>query len=298
MFEFDRDGQAGILRIGHSLRRTPQLIQAEVDWINYLAEGGAGVARALFSGRGSLVEAVDDRQGEQFLVTAFARAPGGHVRQADWTPAFLEAYGQLIGRMHALSRKYTPPHPDCVRYHWDDDANMVVAEFLPREDTVIAGHFEALLASLKALPVDPEGYGMIHQDAHSGNFFLDETGCLTLFDFDDCCFGHYIYDLAMVVFYAIIGRSNMVNATQELLVPFLHGYRRENRLDPAWLKQIPPFLKLREIDLYAVIHRSLGPGPYEDNPWVQRFMSGRRERLLADLPVVDIDFQTFEKNIV
>ena len=111
MYEFTRGGQPGILRIGHSLRRTPQLIQAEVDWINYLAEGGAGVAKALLSARGNLVEAVDDGQGEQFLVTAFARAPGRHTRKADWTPALFERYGQLIGRIHALSHKYTPPHP-------------------------------------------------------------------------------------------------------------------------------------------------------------------------------------------
>jgi len=36
-----------------------------------------------------------------------------------------------------------------------------------------------------------------------------------------------------------------------------HGYRRENTLDSTWLKQIPYFLELREIDRYVVIHRSL-----------------------------------------
>ena len=64
IYEFDwtRDGvvEPGILRIGHSLRRTPALIQAEVDWINYLAEGGAGVAKAWLSAGGNLVEAVED----------------------------------------------------------------------------------------------------------------------------------------------------------------------------------------------------------------------------------------------
>ena len=77
IYEFTRTGEPGILRIGHSLRRSPQLIQAEVDWINYLAQGGAGVAKALFSAQGNLVEAVDDNQGDQFLVTAFAKAPAG-----------------------------------------------------------------------------------------------------------------------------------------------------------------------------------------------------------------------------
>jgi Ser/Thr protein kinase RdoA (MazF antagonist) len=261
-----------------------------VDWINYLAEGGAGVAKAWLSVGGNLVEAMDDGQGGQFLVTAFAKALGKHPGRAEWTPAFFETYGQLIGRIHALSHRYTPPHPDCVRYHWDDEANMSVAEFMPPEDERIAVHFDALLTYLRTLPVNPEGYGMIHQDAHGGNFFVDEAGQITLFDFDDCCYGHYIYDLAMVLFYFIVNRSDMPAAMREFMGPFLHGYYRENQLDPAWLKEIPYFLKLREIDLYAVIHRSMGPGPYEDD-WVRRYMDGRRARLEAGLPFVEFDFQ-------
>lgn len=289
MYEFTRQGEAGILRIGHSLRRSPALIQAEVDWINYLAEGGAGVAKALLSAQGNLVEAVEDGQGGQFLVTAFARAPGGHVRKADWQPAFFKHYGQLVGRMHVLSQHYTPPHPECQRFAWNDDLNASVEEFLPSGDESIAEHFQALMVYLNTLPITPDGYGLIHQDAHTGNLFVDESGNITLFDFDDCCYGHYIYDLAMVIFYAITNEPDMVATLQAFLPPFLAGYRRENHLDSTWMKEIPHFLKLREIDLYAVIHRSMGPGPY-DSPWVQGFMDGRRARLEANLPFVEFDF--------
>jgi len=298
MYEFDwkRGGvaEAGILRIGHSLRRTPALIQAEVDWINFLAEGGAGVAKAWLSERGSLVEAIEDGQGGQFLVTAFAKAQGRHPNKVEWTPAFHETYGQLIGRMHALSQRYTPPHPDCVRYHWDDEVNKSVAKFMPAEDARIATQFDTLLNYLKTLPRDPEGYGLIHQDAHGGNLFVGDAGQITLFDFDDCCYGHYIYDIAMVVFYAITNRADMPAATREFIGPFLSGYARENQLDPAWLKEIPHFLKLREIDLYAVIHRSMGPGPYEDG-WVRHYMESRKVSLDAEKPFVDFDFQSLNR---
>jgi Ser/Thr protein kinase RdoA (MazF antagonist) len=282
--------EASILRIGHSLRRTPQLIQAEVDWINYLAEGGAGVAKALFSRHGNLVEAVDDGQGGQFLVTAFLKAPGWIPRRADRTPAFYERYGRLIGRIHALSRHYTPPHPDCLRFVWNDDVNTEVEEFLPPEDECIAMHFRALMSYLNALPTTPEGYGMIHQDAHLANLFVDESGKITLFDFDDCCYGHYIYDLAMVVFYVITNSDDLAASVRAFLPSFMRGYRSENSLNQAWMKEIPYFLKLREIDLYAMIHRSMGPGPYDD-PWVREFMTDRRERLVANLPYVDFNFE-------
>ncbi|MBN1429321.1 MAG: phosphotransferase [Anaerolineae bacterium] len=293
MFEFTRDGQPGILRLSHSLRRTPALIQAEVDWINDLAAGGAAVAGALFSAGNNLVEAVPDGEGGQFLVTAFARAPGAHAGKDEWIPPMFDRYGQLIGRMHALSKQYTPPHPDCARYHWDDDINMNVEDFLPDGDAEIRQHFHALLARLKTLPRDPDGYGLIHQDAHGGNFFVDQSGRITLFDFDDCCYGHYIYDLAMVVFYALVNREDAPRFASYFFPTFLKGYQRENRLDAAWFKEIPHFLKLREIDLYAMIHRSFGPGPYDDDPWVACYMEGRRERLMANHPFVEVDFTAF-----
>jgi Ser/Thr protein kinase RdoA (MazF antagonist) len=300
MYEFDwtRSGLpvSGILRIGHSLRRSPALIQAEVDWINYLAQGGAGVAQAWLSARGNLVEVVDDGQDGQFLVTAFAKARGKHPGRAELTPAFHESYGQLIGRLHKLSHGYTPPHPDCLRPHWNDEVNIEVEKFLPQEDEHIGEQLHDLITYLESLPVNPEGYGLIHQDAHGGNLFVDEAGQITLFDFDDCCYGHYIYDVAMVLFYYIVNHSDMPAATREFMPPFLHGYRRENRLDPAWLKELPYYLKLREVDLYAVIHRSMGPGPYEDD-WVRRYMEGRKARLDAGLPFVEFDFQTLEDEI-
>ena len=120
IYEFTQNGGSYILRIGHSLHRTPDLIRGEVAWINYLAEGGAGVARAMHSTADQLVEAIDDGQGGQFLTTAFYKAPGNHVWEEGWTPARYTAYGQLLGRIHALSRHYTPADPTLRRYEWND----------------------------------------------------------------------------------------------------------------------------------------------------------------------------------
>jgi amicoumacin kinase len=49
IYRFQRPDGQFILRIGHSSRRSPDLIRGEVDWINYLAAGGALVARAILS---------------------------------------------------------------------------------------------------------------------------------------------------------------------------------------------------------------------------------------------------------
>lgn len=290
MYEFDRPAGAFILRLGHSFRRTPELIHGEVDWLNYLAAGGASVARAVLSQRGELVEQIPDGLGEQFLATAFVRAQGVPPRGAAWNAGLFERWGQLIGRMHALTKEYAPSNPAWRRPEWNSETNMEVMQFLPAEAVEIRGRFQALMAHLESLPRDRDAYGLVHQDAHAENFFVDEAGNITLFDFDDCVYGHFIYDIAMVIFYAVM--SDFERRTPEFCIPFFHGYCGENRLDPAWLMEIPHFLKLREIDMVALIHRSFDVENLTD-PWVARFMDGRMARIARGEPYNPVDFMPF-----
>jgi Ser/Thr protein kinase RdoA (MazF antagonist) len=287
MYEFRLGSQAYILRIGHSLRRSVALIQGEVDWINYLAAGGASVARAILSANQQLVECVDDGQGGQFLATAFVKAPGKPPDDTTWNTALFERYGKLIGRMHALSKGYEPPDPAWRRPEWDDPIMMDADRWI--SGTVPYEKFLQVMQHLDSLPRDRDAYGLVHQDAHGGNFFVDGDGRITLFDFDDCVYGWFIYDIAMVVFYAVMFADDPPAFTRKFMAHFLRGYRRENRLDPAWFKEIPYFLKLREIDLYAVIHRSFDLNNVDD-PWAARFMQDRQLRIDHDVPVVDFNF--------
>ncbi len=48
------------------------------------------------------------------------------------------------------------------------------------------------------------------------------------------------------------------------------------------------FLKLREIDLYIAIHRSLDLDDLD--PWCASYMKNRREKILNDVPYVDMEF--------
>jgi len=294
MYEFYRpqDGEF-ILRIGHSGRRSPEMIAGEVDWINYLARGGANVSRAILSNQGKLVEAVDDGHGEQFLATAFIKARGGPSWKTEWTPEFFEHYGQVIGRIHRLTKDYEPSNPGWRREEWDSPGNLAIAEWLPASDTKILEKFQALMCHFETLPKDRNSYGLIHQDAHGGNFFVHE-GEITLFDFDDCVYSWFIYDIAMVLFYAAMFKDDKGAFTASFMHNFLCGYTRENKLDPQWLTELPYFLKLREIDLYAQIHFSFDVENLTDE-WNIRYMQGRKEHIEAGLPYIDFDWESLVK---
>jgi Ser/Thr protein kinase RdoA (MazF antagonist) len=266
------------------------MIAGEVDWINYLGRGGAHVARAIFSERGNLVEAIDDRHGDQFLATAFVKAKGGPSWETEWTPKFVEHYGRVIGRIHALTKDYIPADPSWRRDEWDSPGNLDMEKWLPDSETMALQRFKELMLHLSTLPKDRESYGLIHQDAHGGNFFVHE-GQITLFDFDDCVYGWFIYDIAMVLFYAAMFNEDMLTFTAEFMQDFLRGYSQENNLNPIWLKELPYFLKLREIDLYAIIHFSFDL-ENEDDPWITGFLDGRKERIDTGLPYIDFEWES------
>jgi Ser/Thr protein kinase RdoA (MazF antagonist) len=294
MYEFDRDDGDYILRIGHSIRRSEDLINGEADWINFLARGGASVARAIASGRGKLVEPIGDGRGGCFLATAFVRARGRPPWEAGWTPELYGEYGRLIGRIHALSRTYEPAEPAWRRPEWDHPSMMEVERFVPAAQTGVLKRYQEVMEHLRRLTRGRDSYGLIHQDAHGGNFFVDEDGRITLFDFDDCVYSWYVYDVAMVLFYMIVSAEDPPGLAGEFMSHFLPAYVSECGLGSCWLEEIPHFLKLREIDLYAVIYRSFDVENLEDK-WCARYMKGRRERIENGTPFVDFDFRSLEE---
>ncbi|MCJ7433327.1 MAG: phosphotransferase [Anaerolineales bacterium] len=291
IYEFERPDGQFILRIGHSERRSPDLIRGEVDWINYLARGGTTVARAVLSAAGNLVEPIDDSHGGQFLCTAFVKARGGIAGREQINERLFLNYGRLLGRMHALAKTYVPSNPAWKHYAWDDPENYTTDRQLPETEKDIRQKSQVVFDHLRALPHGPDSYGMIHQDAHTGNLFVDEDYTMTLFDFDDCVYGHFIYDIAMALFYiAGWGGDDIPGFTGRFMQTFLHGYREHNRLDPRWLKEIPHFLKLREIDLFAAILFTMGETP--EDAWCARYMKGRRAKIENDVPFIQYDWDS------
>lgn len=290
IYAFERGPHAYILRIGHSLRRSEALIQGEVDWINYLAAGGVSVARAIRSEAGNLTEAVDDGQGGQFLVTAFAKAHGQPPWEM-WTPTLYATYGHLLGSMHALAQHYRPAEPAWKRPDWDDDSMEFVERYLPASEALAKQKYHALCDHLRTLPKENASYGLIHQDAHGSNFLVDEAGHITLFDFDDCVYSWFINDIAIVLFYIVMDAEDWPAFTREFMTHFLRGYQQVHSLDPRWLKEIPAFLKLREIELYAVMHRDFDVHNI-DHWWCARFMRDRKDKIEHDVPFIDFDFES------
>ncbi len=135
---------------------------------------------------------------------------------------------------------------------------------------------------------------LIAQAAHHfGNFFVDPADgfAVTVFDFDDCGYGWAIMDTATQLFDVLVlyDGPDREGFARHFLTHYLGGYRTQRNIDPFWFAQLPHFLKLLEISYYALLAPITTPG--EDDFWVAKFMPGRRERIEADVPYVELDFE-------
>ena len=211
---------------------------------------------------------------------------------ASWTVSRDELQ-RTVGRMHALAKGYTPRAESLRRPEWDRGGNLFSpAKPLEGALAALGGKREAVLRQIARLPKGRDVFGLIHADLHFGNFFVDgESGPITFIDFDDCAYGWYVMDTAMLLFdsQVLYPGADKDGFAEHFLRCYLKGYLPENPLGGFWLRQLPHFLKLLEINVYAVVHRAYTAGSQDG--WIGKFMPGRQARLENDVPYVGTDFE-------
>jgi len=294
IYEFQQNNRSHILRVTHSLHRNVEQIKAEVDWVNYLADNGVAVSRAVHSPEGNLVEKVD-LQDSYFMAIAFEKAQGRHVQRDDISKDLFASLGQLIGKMHHLTKEYQPSDPGCMRPDWDVEI-AELHDHIPEAQQIVSTKFYTIIDYLNKLQKDKDSFGLIHTDAHFGNMFIDK-GKLTLFDFDDSAYKWFISDIAIVLFYGVMREPENLNRKEYgefIFKNFMHGYCKENIIDPYWFELMPDFLKLREIVLYAVVHMGFDVDNLQD-PWCKWYLDGRREKIEQNVPYLDLNYKKLSK---
>lgn len=290
VFGFTQEGKDYILRITHSSHRNKDMLASELDFVEFLYQNGADVCMPVYSLNNQLVEIIPVDEDNYFLTTAFSKAPGKHLSPEDGCDALYEEWGRSIGKLHRITKNYTPKNSIQKRPLWYEDKIFTHSyEYLPKGHEIIADKLLSLSERLKALPKTKDSFGLMHTDVHSGNFFVD-NGKITIFDFDDSSYQYFISDISIALFYTLLGietAESKLIFSKGFLKAFLKGYEQENYLSPEWISLLPDFLKLREIELYVVIYRSCdmdNPGPWEAN-----YMKGRKESIENDIPFIGLD---------
>ena len=262
VYEYVRDGQPYILRISFRPDRTAEQIRAELHFVSYLAEHGVRVSRPVPSQNGELLETLRVR-GMPLHIVSFVkgrgmRVPDNGYRYREDAPIeeYFQNWGRVLGQMHALAKDYQPASDQEARPSWFEihKSRLRIETQVPKRLPVVRARIQSLLKEIRSLPVDRDSYGLIHGDFNDGNFTVDYTnGHMTVFDFDDCCYFWFNYELASaweggigrVMFRGLGERKAFMD---HYMGQVMEGYNRENSLSAAWLARLPLFVRLIQVE--------------------------------------------------
>jgi amicoumacin kinase len=235
-------------------------------------------------------------QDEMYIASAAEKAPGvlaETMTLADWNDGLFQALGSTLGKCHRAAQLYHPRRPNLRRPDWYQSSNCFhPKESLEGADCILLEKRKKVLNAIQMLPKDREGYGLAHLDLHFGNFFVDAARReIYLLDFDDCAYGWFVMDIAMLLFDVLVvyDGAQPVEFGERFLENLLRGYYTQLSLNYFWVSQLTGFLKLLEIGVYLMLYREVDPHMAEG--WVGKFMRGRQVRIENEIPYVDMDFE-------
>ncbi len=249
-------------------RDTPS-VMSELAWVRSLRyDAGLVVPDPILADDGALL--VEDSGTWRCVLSAWV--PNRRL-STGLTPARLERVGRFMGRMHRHAAAFVPP-AGFTRPRWDWERLFGAASVLdpargnPVFDAAGRDVFAALARHadevMRALGQGPQVFGLIHSDLHQGNYLFQGRDVHAI-DFDECGFGHYLFDIAVTLF-ALRRREDYGS----LRAAFLQGYRREHALTERDEGYLETFLALRVVDFVNWIIS--WPSP-DDRPWGRAYLS-------------------------
>lgn len=245
----------GMLRVAELEDRRLEDYLAEAEFVHYLARNGAPVADVRTSIYGKFVEQIEI-ENRICYVSLFEAAKGmlladNGYRYRENAPLSEYFYntGKALGKIHKLSKVYHPVHK---RSSFFEKYNMDYMDFLIGNQyadlkRAIAEHLDAF----HEMPEDGESYGLIHFDFSDGNYHIDmETGEITVFDFDNCMYCWYLFDLANLWIHGwgwCMAEANL-EKRKEIMADYfdaiLNGYRSETDVSEELLQKLPLFIDM------------------------------------------------------
>lgn len=251
------DGDAYVLRIGrvtgspmHPPRRAEE-VWSEMTWIAAVrSDTGLAVPEPVPAADGSPVTIVEmEGIPEPRVCVVLRRLPGRFV-DAGLTPSHLERVGEFTARLHAQAAGFVPP-PGFSRWRLEDVSDEaaayvtdLVGEQCGREAASLAAStIELVRRTRRELGTGADVFGLIHSDLHQENY-LFHRGRVGAIDFDDCGWGHFVYDLA-VTMSEIEWRPD----SDALRAGLLRGYQAVRPLPADHERSLEAFHALRSLKL-------------------------------------------------
>jgi Ser/Thr protein kinase RdoA (MazF antagonist) len=268
-FRIDADnGERYVLRIHRPSRKSVAEVHSEMMWLTFLRQNtNLVVPQPVSTRNGNFVTVVGVDGVPEPRMCVLLRWITGRFVNDGLTPTHLERAGAFLAQLHLSTTQFSPP-TGFVRGRLDnlygkpagiteavarqqvenpeDEATAVrlVTEFCSLQDGLLVEELIGKIRTVqRAIGYRPEVFGLIHGDFHQWNYLFHQ-GQVRLIDFDDCGYGHHLYDIAVTI-YNIDWKDN----ASVLRAGFLAGYRQICALSDEHEQYIDTLMALRDLQM-------------------------------------------------
>lgn len=262
------DGQRYVIRIGRPPVKARAEIESEMAWLAALKDDtGLRVPGPVARQSGGFVtEATAPGVPEARMCVVLRWLEGKFVNRR-LTPRHLYEVGQLTARLHDHATGWKLPD-GFVRWRLDslygkspgvsegaarrmksdidalDEGLAAVAAVRSRTDLGrcirLVDRYRETIAEIG---FGRRVFGLIHGDLHQENYLFGPNG-VAVIDFDDCGFGHFVYDMAVTLL-EVSFRQNY----PQLREAFLAGYRSVREFPGSHERHLEMFMRYRDLQL-------------------------------------------------
>jgi Ser/Thr protein kinase RdoA (MazF antagonist) len=275
-----------VLRIHRPGQHGEAAIRSELNWLLALGQDtDLCVPQPVLTRAGSpYTIAAAEGVPEARVCALFRWQPGGFLYER-LTPAHLASVGMFTAHMHEHAVHWKPPR-DFVRGRVDNltsetrrdeliephalmsqaiaehtgledaaRAAALVTELCSPEDGALVAEAAAAIRRVQVeLGSGPEVFGLIHADLHQENYLFRRErrgGGVCVIDFDDCGYGHYLFDLNVTLL-----ELQELPHYATLRAALLEGYRQVRPLSRTHEAHLPVFFLLRRLQLLIWVLQS------------------------------------------
>ncbi|MGN1188714.1 MAG: phosphotransferase enzyme family protein [Lachnospiraceae bacterium] len=231
-----------------------------LEFAHYLGNCGIHISSPLKNENGNIYEVAKDND-LLWIATLMEFIEGAALdaKELENNSKLVYEWGRLTGKMHKAAKEYPIWKNACEgdeRYGFEAEIDSFIT-MSPND--FIKGKWMEMKEKLRALPINRDSYGFIHNDNHQMNIIATGND-IAVIDFDcaECHF--FVNDILLPVqglLFDVTGGMMKPVSKPEVLKRFykhfLEGYQTENVVDLFWLEKLGLFLEYRRLLLYTVL---------------------------------------------
>jgi Ser/Thr protein kinase RdoA (MazF antagonist) len=167
---------------------------------------------------------------------------------------------------------------------------LFVKETLSNDEVAAASELQRVRQWAEGLSTSKESFGLIHYDFELDNLYWDH-GEVGILDFDDCLNTWYVADIC----YALRDLfEESIDLNHPLFQEFIKGYSRETEIDILLIHDLPWFMRMHKLVLFATLLRTVDIEESEQN---SAWLIGLRKKLVSYIEEYRASFEKLARDL-